>query len=238
MTIEKLVYQYYPSKAAINLVRHTNIILLVGVSGAGKNTIMHRLLSLSKYHHIISHTTRSPRANHGVMEVSGVDYHFIDLNTAETMLKNKSYIEANYYSGNVYGTSIAEIQLARDEGKAAITDMEVQGVHEYMQLAPEAVKPIFILPPDYVTWQRRLNKRYGTHIESHKDDLAKRIATSKLELQYALDNQYYYLVINEDIDQAVRDVDAIVWSKERAANSSERGKAVARELLSKIKLYH
>lgn len=235
MTIEEQVQHYSPSKAAIDLVRRTNIILLAGISGAGKDTIMHHLLARDKYHYIVSHTTRPPRINHGVMETNGVEYHFIDLHTAETMLKNKAYIEANYYSGHVYGTSVAEIQLAHDEGKAAITDMEVQGVHEYTLLAPEAVKPIFILPPNYATWQKRLNKRYGAHIEGHKDDLAKRIATSKLELQYALDNNYYHFVINDDITQAVKDVDTIVWSKEGVDTASEAvGRALARKLLAEV----
>lgn len=237
MTIEQLVASYQPSAAAIAVVARTNIILMVGVSGAGKDTIMNHLLKTGRYHYIISHTTRPPRLNHGVMETDGIEYHFINLETAEKMLKDKAYIEANYYSGNVYGTSVAEIQRAHDEGKAAITDMEVQGVHEYMQLAPKAVKPIFILPPNYETWQQRLRKRYGNHIEDHQDDLAKRMATSKSELQHALENDYFYFVINEDIDTSVQEVDTIVWSR-TAATSQQKGKALAKQLLEEAAKHH
>src|SRR5206468_230691 len=116
---------YQPAEKTVELVQQTPIVLLVGISGAGKDTIKHHLLESGNYHHIVSHTTRAPRENHDVLEQDGVDYHFIDLAQAESLLDEGRFVEAKMYSGNVYGTSAAEIQAAHDENKIAITDIEV-----------------------------------------------------------------------------------------------------------------
>jgi guanylate kinase len=216
MELEERIRTYEPAETAVELIRQTKIVLLVGVSGAGKDTIKNQLLKRPDYHHIVSHTTRPPRANHGVMETDGVEYHFIDLPTAQSMLEKHGYIEAKFYSGNIYGTSIAEIQMAHDEGKVAITDMEIQGVDEYIDFDASTVKPIFILPPDYETWQQRLSRRYGDGIGEHSADLARRLETSKIELRHALESEYYYLVVNDDVDAAVATVDQIAHSTEPA----------------------
>ncbi len=239
MTLEEKIQNYQPSEAAKQLIQQAGIILLVGVSGAGKDTIKHKLLATGRYHHIVSHTTRAPRLNHDMMEISGVEYHFIDLPTAEKMIDNKGYIEANYYSGNVYGTSVAEIQLAQDEGKVAITDMEIQGVDEYMKIAPQTVKPIFILPPNYEIWQERLNQRYMNGSAIADDNIDKRLATSKIELEQGLAHDYFYFVINDDIDQAVQEIENIVQASGGASTyRSEEAKELARTLLAEVSEKH
>lgn len=203
----RLVTGYKISQEAIDLVRQTPIVLLVGVSGAGKDTIKRHLLKTGKYHHIVSHTTRAPRENGGVMEQDGVDYHFIDLAQAEEMLQNGEFIEANVYSGNLYGTSVSEIRQAKAENRIAITDLEVQGVAEYKALSPNVIAA-FILPPDYTEWQRRLHERYGA-AGADPADIARRMQTAITELEEALRQPYYHFVVNEDLDKAVKAVDSI-----------------------------
>jgi guanylate kinase len=224
---QKLEHYKVPAKA-VELIRSTHVAFLVGITAAGKDTILKRLLESDDYHHIVSHTTRKPRENHGILEQDGVDYHFIDLETAEAMLDNGGYVEAKVFSGNVYGTSVAEIQMAHDEGKIAITDIEVQGVAEYKAFADNVI-PIFLLPPDFDTWQARLLKRYG---ESGVDpeDLRRRLETNKKELQEALDRPYFEYVVNQDLDLAIKIVDEIAhgnFSKKK----NEEAKEVAKQLL-------
>ena len=134
--LQQKLKDYQVPQEAIELIQKTKVAFLVGVSGAGKDTVMKQLLATGKYHYIVSHTTRKPRENQGILEQNGVDYHFIDLETAETMLDNQAYIEAKMYSGNIYGTSVAEIQQAYADNKVAISDIEVQGVAEYKAVAP------------------------------------------------------------------------------------------------------
>jgi guanylate kinase len=221
---------YKPSAETIELVRSTPIVLLVGVSGAGKDSIKQKLLATGQYHHIVSHTTRQPRENRGIPEQDGVDYHFIDLGEAEKMLDSGAFVEAKLYSDNVYGTSAAEIQRARDDGKVAVTDIEVQGIAEYKAMAP-SVHAIFILPPSYEIWQERLRNRYEGKADT--TDMERRMHTARAELQEALDKDYFDFVINENLDTAVEMVDAIAHGSQADKNAGA-AQALAQQLLGQL----
>lgn len=227
--LQKLQNYKTPPKA-IELIRSTRIVFLVGVTGAGKDTIIRELLKSGAYHNIVSHTTRKPRLNHGILEQNGVDYHFVDPATIEAMLAAEGFVEAKQFSGNVYGTSIAEIQMAHDEGKIAITEIEVQGVAEYRSVSDQVI-PIFLLPPDFETWQQRLSQRHGETV--NPEDLAKRLATAKIELQEALDKEYFEYVVNQDLAETVRIVDEVAKGSFSPAKN-EQAKKVARELLAQL----
>lgn len=204
--LQQLVDAYKMSPDTVELVRTTPIVLLVGVSGAGKDTIKHHLLQTGKYHHIVSHTTRSPRENAGVMEQDGVDYHYISTQQAIEMLRRGEFVEAKHYSGNVYGTSAAEVARAKAENKVALTDLEVQGVAEYKAISDEVIAT-FILPPSYQEWQRRLQARYGDNADS--TDMQKRMQTAIAELKEALSKPYYHFVVNDNLEEAVIAIDKI-----------------------------
>lgn len=225
---------YQPSDDAVTLIKSTPILLLVGPTGAGKDTVKEQLLQTGKYHHIISHTTRRPRINHGVPEQDGHEYHFIDPATAEQMLGDHAFIEAKMYSDNLYGTSVAEIQAAHDEGKIAMTDIEVQGVAEYKTLDPN-VMAVFLLPPDFTTWQARLQKRYGDVVDI--DDYHLRLQTALGELDQLLTTNYYVAVINDDLDTAFKQIETITKSQDHTTPDEPAARAVAQKLAEDIKAY-
>jgi len=227
--LKQKIEQYHPSAATIELVKNTPILLLVGVSGAGKGSIKSKLLGTDSYHHIVSHTTRKPRENDGVMEQDGREYHFIDLAEAERMLDDGAFVEAKFYSGNVYGTSAVEIKRAHDEEKVAITDIEVQGVAEYETIKPN-VKAVFVLPPSYEIWQERLQRRYDGNVNA--TDLERRMMTAKIELQEALDKNYYRFVINDELGKAAKIVDAIAHGSD--PENDEAAKVLAHDILAKL----
>ncbi|HVS58799.1 MAG TPA: hypothetical protein VHD60_03625 [Candidatus Saccharimonadales bacterium] len=224
---------YKPSIETIALIRETPILLLVGVSGAGKDSLKHKLLDTGRYHHIVSHTTRAPRMNGEVLEQDGREYHFISLAEASIMLDQYAFVEAKMYSGNIYGTSVAEIQEAHDTNKIAVTDVEVQGVAEYKGLAPD-VKAIFVLPPSYDVWQDRLLSRYGDTIDD--TDYAKRMATARVELEKALTSNYFFYLINDQLDEAVGAVEAFMRDNTIDPDAQKRARQVAEELLERLKL--
>ena len=207
LQLRELVENYKVSQEAKDIVAQTPIVLLVGISGAGKDTIKHRLLETGSYHHIVSHTTRAPRENAGVRERDGVDYYFISKEEAARMLREDAFIEAKTYSGNLYGTSVAEIVHANQEGKIAITDMEVQGVAEYKAISPKVIAE-FILPPNFEEWQRRLHSRYGDQ-GADPADITKRMDTAIVELKEALQQAYYHFIVNEVLEDAVSAADKI-----------------------------
>jgi guanylate kinase len=228
--ITPLLKDYEPSPETVELVHTTPIALLVGVSGAGKGTIKEELLETGKYHHIISHTTRKPRSNNGVPEQDGVDYHFIDIEEAKKLLEAGEYVEAKIYSGNVYGTTTSDIGQAHKEGKIALTDIEVQGVAEYIEISPEVIA-IFILPPNIETWRERILGR-GTMEHS---DLLKRLGTAPEELETALREPYYKFVINDSLEEAVSYARQVIEKNKVDPIKQQAGREVAQVLLKEAK---
>lgn len=224
---------YQPSEETIQLVRKTPIVLLVGVSGAGKDTIKHKLVATGYYHEFISHTTRPPRSNHGIMEQDGVEYHFISLEDSKRMLENGEYVEAKMYSGKVYGTSVSEVRAAYNDGKIAVNDIEVQGVAEYRTISP-GVKAMFIVPPTYEEWRRRLMQRYGSE-GADPNELAQRTQTAIDELVHALEVDYYHFIINDSLDRAVHVINEIAHGKDTFNDKDDWSREQAQTLLETIR---
>jgi guanylate kinase len=229
---EKL-QSYKPSQATTALISSTPILLLVGPTGAGKDTLKDKLLKTNKYHHIVSHTTRPPRINHGIPEKDGIDYHFIDKLKAEQMIDDQEFVEAKVYSDNLYGTSAAEIQKAKDEKKIAMTDVEVQGVAEYQAIYP-GIKAVFLLPPSFKEWQARLGRRYGDVVDA--EDHRLRLQTALTELEQLMKTDYYIPVINDDVDSTYKEIKDIMEKGEVKAHT-EKTKKLAVTLARSIQDY-
>jgi guanylate kinase len=222
---------YRPAASTVELIKKTPILLLVGPTGAGKDSLKDKLLATGNYHHIVSHTTRPPRINHGVIEKDGREYHFIDELTAKRMIDDQALVEAKVYSGNLYGTSVAEIQAAHDEDKIAMTDIEVQGVAEYKTLDPN-VMAVFLLPPDFQTWQKRLRSRYGDVVDAV--DSKQRLQTALEEIEQLLNTNYYTALINDDLNKTFEAVQAITASKHQDPSDDSSAREVAKRLASDI----
>ena len=155
MDLAQKIAAYQPNGGVRQLVADTKLVLLVGVSGAGKDTTKQRLLQDPEFADIVSYTTRQPRQNAGVLETPGVDYHFIDEAAVVNMLENHEFIEAKFVHGTVYGTGAKEIQAIAEAGKIAVTDIDVQGVSEYKKLSGDVVARWLMRSVSYVTVQRR-----------------------------------------------------------------------------------
>lgn len=222
---------YQPSVETATIVRTTPKLFLVGISGAGKDTIMHELLKTRQYYPIVSHTTRQPRVNNGKLEREGVEYHFINLAQAERMLDKGAYVEAALYGDNVYGTSAAAIRAAHDSGKVAITDIEVHGMTVYRVLDPHT-RAVFVVPPSYQVWQERLLKRYGGAVDA--DDYTKRMVRARAELTHALGVPHFLFIINDHLEQTVREVTRIAHGGTVSLGEEQVAHAIARDILREI----
>ena len=234
MDLAQRVKNYTPSSETVALIKTARITLLVGIAGAGKDTIKDQLLRSDDFRDIVSHTTRPPRENDGIPEVDGLDYNFIDIDTALKLVNEKAFVEVKVVHGDtLYGTSVAEIKAGQDEGKISITDVVVQGVGEYKQLSQDVVA-LFILPPNYETWRERLAKRYKTNEELGAEWPKRRDSAIK-ELEFALSVPYYHFIINDDLERSVRIAGDIAHKPDSFRREDDEARLVARDILEELK---
>lgn len=205
MDIERIISEYKMSESAHDLVQKTRFMLIASIAGGGKDTVVRELVKTGEFHRIVSHTTRPPRSNHGVLEIDGEDYHFIDQAKAAEMLQAHAFIEAKYVHGNIYGTSVAEVEKAFNEQKVASTDIDIQGVIEYLDVKPDT-HAVFLLPPSVDTWLDRLSRRYDGDLSAHQEELQKRFQTAYEEIKHIQQDDRFVLIINDDLPTTVKRV--------------------------------
>ena len=184
-------------------------------SGCGKGTILHKVFSDDKAFYSVSCTTRSPRNE----DADGVTYHFIDKERFEKMIAEGGFLEYAIYAGNYYGTPRAAAEKNLAKGKDVVLEIETQGAFQVKKLMPEAVS-VFILPPSIKELERRLYKR-GTESE---DVIAKRVSEAKGEIEKA--DKYDYVIMNDDLDDALRDFELVISSVKANDNRAEKFKAL------------
>lgn len=172
-------------------------------AGCGKGTILERVLKNKKYYYSVSATTRKPRPN----EKDGVNYRFLDKAEFETLIEKQEFLEYAQYCDNYYGTLKAPIEENLLQGKHVILEIEVQGAMKVRAIRPDA-KFIFIAPPSFETLRQRLEHR-GTETP---EVIEKRVNAAKREL--ALKEQYDYCIVNDVLEEAVKDFRSIVRAEE------------------------
>ena len=178
----------------------TSVFVISAPSGSGKSSLVQRLLQdVPNLHFSISYTTREPRGS----ERNGIDYHFITRDDFERRILAGEFLEHAVVFGNYYGTSRLTLNQAKTEGKDLVLDIDVQGAGQLKTTLPEAVT-IFILPPSRKVLEERLRRRSqdsSTVIERRLRAAAGEVSNYK---------QYDYVLINRDLDECARDLEAIV----------------------------
>ena len=177
--------------------------IISGPSGVGKSTVLRELFKgRDDLYFSISATTRAPREG----EENGVHYHFIDVERFQKLIHEDAFLEYAEYVGNFYGTPKKFVDAAMDEGKDVILDIELQGAIQVTSKRPEVIR-IFIAPPSWSELEKRLTGR-GT---DSPEKIRERLVRAKVELQNA--NTYDYFVINDTVEQAVRELGAIMLAE-------------------------
>lgn len=208
MTIEEKIASYKMPPQTLQLIQHTRLLLIASITGGGKDTVVREVLKGEGFYRIVTHTTRAPRSNHGVKEIDGVDYHFVSLDEAENLLDTQAFVEAKYVHGNIYGTSAAEFEIAKERQLNAVTDIDVQGVTEYLDVKPDT-HAVFLLPPSVDTWLQRLEKRYGD-LDRHADEMKKRFKSAYDEIKHIQADERFVLIINDDLATTVMRVNGVL----------------------------
>jgi guanylate kinase len=175
-------------------------LILSSPSGGGKTTIARALLRRrNDLGYSVSCTTRPARAD----EKEGLDYFFVTRDAFEAARSRGEFAESAEVHGNLYGTLRSEVDRVLASGRHVVMDIDVQGTRQFVQVYPDAVL-VFLIPPNAEILLSRLRGRGTESAES----ISRRLKSAVEELR-AVD-LYGYLVVNEDLDEAVRDVSAIV----------------------------
>lgn len=232
MSLEVDIHHYRMSDEARTILGETSLLLFSGVVCAGKNTVINEIAkNTDRYHEIVSHTTRAPRTNHGVMEEDGRDYYFISPDEAQRKVNDQEFIETKFVHGNVYGTSVEELRKARDSMRVAIGDVDVRGLVEYLDVKPDT-HAVFLLPPSVDTWLARFEKRYG-NVADHQEELMKRLRTAYDEIKHVEADERFVLIINDDLGTTLERVEGVLDGS--VTRTSDYASAVTDHLLEYIK---
>ena len=187
----------------IKLKEKGQLIVLSGPSGCGKDTICSEVLKKNKNTWLsISCTSRQPRGK----EVNGKDYFFLTNEEFEEKIKNNDFLEYAKYNNCYYGTPKSKIDEYLNKGIDVILVIEVQGALEVNEKVKDALF-IFIMPPSMKELKRRLKSR-GTEDEEK--------IMNRFKIAYKEINQitkYNYVVVNDEIEEAVTKVNSIIISE-------------------------
>ncbi|WP_075321174.1 guanylate kinase [Histophilus somni] len=204
-----------------------NLYIISAPSGAGKSSLISALLERDKNDSMtvsISHTTRSPRPG----EIDGVHYHFVSHEKFEQLIFENSFLEyAKVFGGNYYGTSLLNIEKNLAAGIDVFLDIDWQGARQIREKRPD-VKSIFILPPSISALEKRLIGRG----QDSQDIIAKRMEKAADEISHY--DEYDYVIINADFDQALVDLEHILRAERLTVNYQKtQNAALIHQLLVK-----
>lgn len=172
-------------------------------SGAGKTSLVKALIETTPELSVsVSHTTRAIRPG----ECDGVDYHFVDAETFQELVRKSSFLEHAHVFGNYYGTSRDSVLEQLEQGHELILEIDWQGARQICKEIPGTTS-IFILPPSREALEQRLQARG----QDSDEVIAQRMQEAKSEISHY--KEFDYVVINDDFEKALAELREIVLAK-------------------------
>jgi guanylate kinase len=185
--------------------KRPRIVIVSGPSGVGKTTICKRLLERMDNLYLSTSTTTRPKSD---AEVDGDDYWFLSDDEFEQRARKGMFLEHAEVFGSRYGTPRDKVEQALEQGKTVILEIDVQGAKQVKAQYPDAVM-IFILPPTQGELAERINDR------GREDSEASELRLDGASFEIAAGWQYYkHMVINDEVEQAVKEVMQIIEGAE------------------------
>ena len=179
------------------------LVIISGPSGSGKGTVVKGLCAHEAFALSVSVTTRKPRPG----EVDGRDYFFTTKDDFKKMRENGDLLEHALYVNNFYGTPRGYVEEQIKNGKIVVLEIDVQGALQVRDKFKEAVL-VFLMPPSIDELAARLKTR------GSEDDVTIEARLKKAYEELPLIDKYNYLVINDDVSQAIHEISAIVTAEQ------------------------
>ena len=184
--------------------RKGRLIVVSGPSGVGKGTVVKTLMDRDPRVRLsVSATTRPKRPS----ETDGVQYHFVTHEEFERMIEEDQFLEHAQYVGNRYGTPEKAVNEMLEQGFDVLLEIEVQGGVQVMNRRPDAIT-IFIAAPSFEELARRLRGRGDT------DEEKVEMRLQQARMEYLVAPQYQFIVVNDDLEDAVDDVQSILRAED------------------------
>lgn len=181
------------------------LLVISGPSGAGKGTLVSKLLDQDpSFCFSVSVTTRGRREN----EIEDVHYHFISESEYDKLLEADAFIEHATVHGHRYGTLKSEVYGRMERGQNVLLDIDPQGARSVMEKEKDCVS-VFILPPSY----HDLKVRLHTRNTEQEEEINRRLNNARGEIEQM--GRYRYLVVNDDLELAFDQLMAIVRAEKQ-----------------------
>ena len=193
------------------MVASANLFVIAAPSGAGKTTLVHALVKRNpELQFSVSYTTRKQRKN----EVDGRDYFFVSEEGFLELKRQDGLLESALVFDNHYGTSRAQVQQYLDAGQPVILEIDWQGAQQVRESMPSCVS-VFILPPSRSELERRLRDRQTDSNEV----IARRLRDALGDMSHW--DEFDYVIINDDLQLAVRKLEAVLRGEGNASRVVE-----------------
>ena len=186
-------------------IRKGMLLVISGPSGAGKGTLVSKLLDKDpSFAFSVSVTTRNRREN----EIEDVHYHFISEEEYDKLLSEDAFLEHASVHGHRYGTLKSEVYDRMERGQNVLLDIDPQGARAVMEKEKDCVS-VFILPPSY----HDLKVRLHTRNTEREEEIQRRLNNARGEIEQM--HRYRYLIVNDDLELAFDQLVAVVRAEKQ-----------------------